>query len=44
VLKAIDKMLGGFSGKENPYEHVLAAAKLLLREMCTHTSLQEAKP
>ncbi|MDZ7288938.1 MAG: molecular chaperone TorD family protein [candidate division KSB1 bacterium] len=41
VLKALDKMLEGFTGKENPYEHVLTAAKLLLHETYRPTSFQE---
>jgi nitrate reductase delta subunit len=31
LLKAMDKMLEGFSEKENPYEHVLQAIKILLK-------------
>ncbi|MBI5473951.1 MAG: molecular chaperone TorD family protein [Ignavibacteriae bacterium] len=30
LLKALNKMLEGFIGKENPYEHVLVATKELL--------------
>ena len=37
LLKAIDKMLEGFSGKENPYEHVLTATRQILAEMCSHS-------
>lgn len=43
LLKAIDKMLEGFAGKENPYEHMLAATKLLLTETCMETPQQEVK-
>ena len=43
LLKAIDKMLEGFAGKENPYEHMLTAVKLLLTETCKQASQQEMK-
>lgn len=43
LLKAIDKMLEGFAGKENPYEHMLLATKLLLTETCKYTPQQEVK-
>jgi len=43
LLKAIDKMLEGFVGKGNPYEHMLTATKLLLTETCMQTPQQEVK-
>jgi len=43
LLKAINKMLEGFAGKENPYEHMLIATKLLLTETCMQTPQQEVK-
>lgn len=43
LLKALDKMIEGFAGKENPYEHVLTATRLLLTETCKQASHQEAK-
>ena len=43
LLKAIDKMLEGFAGKENPYELMLTVVKLLLTETCKQTSQQEVK-
>lgn len=35
LLKALDKMLEGFAGKENPYEHVLLTIKMVLSRYAT---------
>lgn len=43
VLPALMKMLGAFSGKQNPYEHVLRALAMALRESFPEIPLPEAK-
>lgn len=35
---AMDKMLEGFAGKENPYEHLLNVTKKVLSEFCAQKS------
>jgi nitrate reductase delta subunit len=41
LLKALDKMMEGFAGKQNPYEHMLAATHLLVAETAHETFSQE---
>lgn len=36
LLVALDKMLEGFAGKGNPYEHVLRAVRILLSQYAIH--------
>ncbi|MBX2990080.1 MAG: molecular chaperone TorD family protein [Bacteroidetes bacterium] len=41
VLKAMAKMLEGFAGQENPYEHVLVSVQLMLTMMIqTHEGVE----
>lgn len=44
LLKALDTMMEGFAGKENPYEHLLAATRLLVTETAHHALSQEMTP
>jgi len=32
LVKAVNKMLEGFAGKENPYEHILRAVSILISQ------------
>lgn len=41
LLRALDTMLEGFAGKDNPYEHVLTAVKQLLIDIRTQIATQE---
>lgn len=41
VLPALEQMLEGFRGKENPYEHLLRAVEKTVRIRCEHAGHQE---
>lgn len=43
LVRALDKMLEGFAGKDNPYEHLLTATKLLLTDIRMQTAHHEAQ-
>lgn len=44
LLKALEKMMEGFAGKQNPYEHVLAATRMLVADTAHQTLAQEMMP